>query len=284
MHSLLISCAELADLEPAVVRIFDCRFNLKEPSLGHQLYQKSHLPQARHADLEKTLSAPLFPGSGRHPLPNQADFTQFLRNSGVDDQHQVVVYDDSGGVIAARMWWMLHWVGHEPSAVLNGGWQQWTAENRLVNDQPPNQANGNLQAKPSRFKTANTQTVVENLQTQNYQILDARDTERFDGAVEPLDKKAGHIPLAKNLPFKHNLNPNHLFLTPTELQQRFMPLLKTHQAEQIVHMCGSGVTACHNLLAMCVAGHPPSLLYPNSWSGWIEDSRHPTVPSACLSS
>jgi thiosulfate/3-mercaptopyruvate sulfurtransferase len=255
--------------------IFDCRFNLAAPAAGEAAYRESHIPGARYAHLERDLSAPKTAVTGRHPLPDPEQLARKLGDWGVNNRKQVIAYDGAGGVIAARLWWLIRWLGHNAVAVLDGGFNRWCEEERPVNAEPP-------QIEPAEFKASlvadawdDSAYVERNLAEQNYIVLDARAAPRFAGEQEPIDPVAGHIPGAVNRPFDMNLDAHGDFRPPVELRQTFCDLLANMEPERIVHMCGSGVTACHNLLAMEAAGLCGSRLYVGSWSEWITDPRRP---------
>ena len=274
-HKTLIDTQTLADhLDEPEWIIFDCRFSLTDPEAGRKAYAEGHIPGARYAHLNDDLSSPVTPASGRHPLPSPKTLAEKLGRWGVDRKKQVIAYDENGGAFAARLWWLLRWLGHEAVAVLDGDLRKWRRENRPISDREP-------PPKPASFQpTISSQSWVDSAEMEQivahgtHTILDARAKERFSGAVEPLDKRAGHIPGARNAPFQDNLDADGRFLTADTLRARFERYLSDMPPTQIVHMCGSGVTACHNLLAMEHAGLAGARLYPGSWSEWIADSAH----------
>ena len=257
--------------------VFDCRFDLTDTDAGRRDYVAAHIPGARYAHLNEDLSSRITQHSGRHPLPSPAQLAEKLGRWGVDKRKQVAVYDDAGGAIAARLWWLLRWLGHDAVAVLDGGLRKWTLEGRPLTDSAPN-------AEPTQFHleladeswvdTAYVERVVE---AGGALILDARTPERFRGEVEPLDKLPGHIPGARNAPFTDNLESDNRFRNPAALRARFEEYLNVVSPDQVVHMCGSGVTACHNILAMEHAGLPGTKLYPGSWSEWIASAERAVV-------
>jgi thiosulfate/3-mercaptopyruvate sulfurtransferase len=271
MHTTLVSTQQLAD-HLGRWRVFDCRHDLMKPELGAQQYREGHIPGALFASLERDLSAPKTGSNGRHPLPAPEAFIAWLGRQGVRPEDQVVCYDAANGSTAARLWWMLRWVGHRSVAVLDGGLAKWLKEGRPVDAVVP-------QPKPSTYaskKTAGTLdagAVAANLK--NLFLLDARAPARYRGEQEPIDPVAGHIPGAKNRFNMDNVLPDGTFKSPAELKAAFQDVLKGQQPEDVVHYCGSGVSACHNLLAMEIAGLSGGKLYPGSWSEWIADPARP---------
>jgi len=271
MHTTLVSTQQLADHLPAW-RVFDCRHDLMKPDLGGQQYREAHIPGALFASLDRDLSAPKTGKNGRHPLPDRDSFVAWLARQGVRPEDQVVCYDAANGSTAARLWWMLRWVGHRSVAVLDGGLAKWLKEGRPVDAVLP-------QPKPSTYaskKTAGTLdagAVAANLK--NLFLLDARAPARYRGEQEPIDPVAGHIPGAKNRFNMDNVLPDGTFKHSDALKGEFLAVLKNQKPEDVVHYCGSGVSACHNLLAMEVAGLPGGKLYPGSWSEWIADPARP---------
>lgn len=276
--SLLVDAATLAEhVDDPAWAIFDCRFSLTDPAWGRRQYQEGHIPGARYAHLDGDLSSPIRPDTGRHPLPNTGALAKKLGRWGVDSGTQVVAYDDAGGAFAVRLWWLLRWLGHERVAVLDGGLRSWLAENRPLSTLPPQPSARHFVPRANRDAWIETKTVEKNLQARTFQVLDARAPERFRGEVEPIDTVAGHIPGAINLPFAENLGADGRFLPAHQLRERFLSRLGNLPPERLVHSCGSGVNACHNLLAMEIAGLSGSKLYAGSWSEWI---RSPVRPVA----
>lgn len=255
--------------------IFDCRFDLADPRAGERAYWKSHIPGARYAHLERDLSAPKTADTGRHPLPAAEDLARKLGDWGVDAHKQVVTYDDAGGAIAARLWWLLRWLGHDAAAVLDGGLKPWQEEGRPMTAKLPLIRPTRFVAHPRSELYVDSDSVERNLTERQYVVVDARARPRFVGELEPIDPVAGHIPGALNRPFDGNLDARGDFLPAAELRRSFQKLLQHTASAQVVHMCGSGVTACHNLLAMEIAGLPGSRLYAGSWSEWITDPKRP---------
>ena len=271
----VISPAELAQLlGSSQLVIVDCRASLQNPAAGREAYVKAHLPGARFADLLSDLSGPITLGkTGRHPLPELPQFVSKLRRWGIAATSQVVVYDDAGGAFAARLWWMLRYLGHEAVALLDGGFQAWVAEGRPTTADFPTVAHSHF-APNLRPELLVTSAELEVPQSVARRLFDARAPERFRGEVEPIDPVAGHIPGAVNLPFADNLRDGR-FRPPAELRQRFAHALDGSAPEQAIVYCGSGVTACHDIVAFAHAGLPLPRLYAGSWSEWITDPARP---------
>jgi len=253
-------------------RIVDCRFDLGDPEAGRRTYEEAHIPGAVYADLERDLSGPPVTDRGRHPLPTPETLCQRFGELGIGEGTQVVAYDHAEGAFAARLWWLLHYMGHETAAVLNGGWRAWCRAGL------PSAA-GPEQAPPARFKgEARRGWVVRAEEVASAPcLLDARDPARYRGDVEPLDPVAGHIPGAVNHFFRDNVDEEGRFLDPATLRARLLARLGETQPAQAVSYCGSGVTACHNLLAMRHAGLAPGRLYAGSWSEWCRDPARPVA-------
>ena len=275
MFTTLISAEALAARLGDVILV-DCRHDLMLPSAGRAAYEAGHLPGAVFADMEHDLAGPKRDADGvfqgRHPLPSQEDFIAVLRRWGVNDDSQVVAYDAHGGMYAARLWWMLRWVGHAAVAVLDGGMATWQAE--LTTDPAPSRAPGNIAVRPALVATVDAPALVANLSSQALQVIDARAPDRFRGENETIDPVGGHIPGAKNRFFKDNLAADGRFKSPEALRAE---LAMVGDPARAVMQCGSGVTACHNLLALEVAGLPGAKLYPGSWSEWSADSSRPVA-------
>ncbi len=274
-HTTSISVADLAQHvdDPAFV-IFDCRHELTNPEFGIKAYAHSHIPNARFAHLDRDLAAPQTGRNGRHPLPDPNVFAGWLGRMGVSNDKQVIAYDNAAGVYGSRLWWMLRWMGHQNVAVLDGGWQAWLAAEHPVTAEVP-------VPKPSRFtgtpqkSPVDTKYVLEHLQSPDMVLIDARANDRYHGQNETIDPIGGHIPGAHNRFFKDNLTPQGFFKSPEQLRDEFRPFVGNGSPEKIVSQCGSGVTACHNLLAMEIAGLKGGRLYPGSWSEWIADPSRP---------
>jgi thiosulfate/3-mercaptopyruvate sulfurtransferase len=256
--------------------VFDCRFALTRPESGRQAYAKAHIPGARYAHLNEDLSGAVTPASGRHPLPGPESLARKLGLWGVDSGKQVVVYDDSFGSMAARMWWLMRWLGHDAVALLDGGFPAWLRQGHATTADLPAIHPAAFHAAPDDAMWVDSNEVLEALRQKRI-IIDARAEERFSGFVEPLDKVAGHIPGSLNLPFEDNLDPRGNFLPDRDLRALYEPLLQGTRPGAVIHMCGSGVTACHNLLALEIAGMPGGKLYAGSWSEWITDPSRPVA-------
>ena len=252
--------------------IVDCRFSLADPAAGEHAYLSSHLPGAAYAHLERDLSDMAPNGDGRHPWPPADMFLASLSRWGIEPGHQVVAYDDGNGAIAARLWFLLRALGHEKVAVLDGGWDRWTALGLPVSSSPRPAAGSAYRAHFDGSRLCDANGVAEHL-ARGGLLVDARAAERFRGEEEPLDRVAGHVPGAVNRPFAENLHEGR-FKTPVALAAEFRALLGEHPPTDVVAMCGSGVTACHHLLAMERAGLKGARLYTGSWSGWIADPSH----------
>ncbi|HHQ14157.1 MAG TPA: sulfurtransferase [Chromatiales bacterium] len=259
-------------------RIVDCRFDLMDPEAGRQAWAQSHIPGAVHADLDRDLAGPVSPDAGgRHPLPDTDEFRTRLGAWGIDTQTQVVVYDDGPGIIAGRLWWMLRWLGHRDVAVLDGGWASWLDAGHSVDDREPRVEYTQYTGEPGSMPEVDARQVHDALQTGTATLIDVRASERFNGEHEPLDKVAGHVPGALNLPLTVNLDEQGRFHSPEQLRQIYQPLSDGQKARQLICMCGSGVSACHSLLAMEIAGLPGASLYVGSWSDWISDPSRPVA-------
>ena len=272
---------EAEALEPLLgsrrLRLFDCRFDLARPESGRQRYLDEHLPGAVYADLNRDLSRPATPTSGRHPLPAPEVFAERLREWGVNDDSLVVAYDDGNGMYAARLWWMLRWLGHDDTAVLDGGMRRWIQLGLPTSDEVPATVHGNFVARPQPRLAVSADEVLLAARDPAARVLDARAPERYRGEVEPIDKVAGHIPGARNHPFTLSLDDQGRFLPPGQLHTALAARLDDVAPERTIAYCGSGVTACHLLLAMEHAGLAGARLYPGSWSEWSSDPARPVA-------
>lgn len=279
IHPTLISTEALAaNLSDPDLVVFDCRHDLMDVASGRKAYAAGHIPGARFAHLDENLSGPKTGHSGRHPLPAATQFASWLGQQGVDERKQVVAYDASGGYYAARLWWMLRWLGHDAVAVLDGGLPKWTLENRPLAQAAPCAEAATFTARPREALRVDASTILAHLHSPDMLIVDARTPERFAGMNETLDPVGGHIPGASNRLFQLNLEGSGVFKPAAVLRKEFTDLMAGYAPGQIVHQCGSGVTACHNLLAMEIAGLGGSRLYPGSWSEWCSDPSRPVEP------
>ncbi|MXX98473.1 MAG: sulfurtransferase [Gammaproteobacteria bacterium] len=273
MYTTIISASELfAQLDNPKWIIFDCRFNVTQPQWGREQYDTGHIPGAFYCDLDKDLSSPPTSDSGRHPLPDAQTLGLKLAAWGVSDNSQVVVYDEAVGAVAARMWWTLRWLGHNAVAVLDGGLKQWNeAAYPLNTELPKTKPKGNFQPHPNDDLWVSTAEVERVGTDADTVLIDARSQARFRGEEEQVDPIGGHIPGALNRPLTDNMGSDGRFLSSQQLRDYYAPLCR----EQVIHYCGSGVTACHNLLAMEVAGLGLQQLYVGSWSEWIRSKDRP---------
>jgi thiosulfate/3-mercaptopyruvate sulfurtransferase len=285
--STLIEATTLRDLvgKPEVA-ILDCRFDLANPDAGRNAFLSGHIPGARYADLNRDLSAPVTAASGRHPLPSPEDLAATLKSLGIGSDTQVIAYDDSAGAFAARAWWLMRWVGHDAAAVLNGGLKAWLAGGGRLESGPAVVARASV-ADPHQFAprvdlaaVLDAADVEAQLGDPGFLLVDARAPERFAGTVEPIDSVAGHVAGAVNQPFSANLAADGRFLPASELRRLWAERLGERDPEHVAVMCGSGVTACHDLLSLEVAGLRGAKLYPGSWSEWIRDPKRPIARGA----
>ncbi len=257
-------------------RVIDARFSLADADQGAREYAEGHVPGAVYAHLDDDLSGPIIRGvTGRHPLPSVERAVEVFSRFGIDENVQVAVYDGAGGSVAARVWWMLRWLGHDAVAVVDGGWPAWTAEGLPVTRDVPQVAPRNFKANLRPHLATDVEGVDGYRINEDWAVLDARTPERFRGEQEPIDPVAGHIPGARCASFDGNLGEDGRFRSPEELRRRFEVLLGGVPAERAVNYCGSGVSACHNLLAIAHAGLGDAVLYPGSWSEWITDEDRP---------
>ncbi|WP_031433571.1 sulfurtransferase [Methylomarinum vadi] len=273
-YNTIISAEQLANhLDNPDWIVFDCRFSLADSEAGGKAYRLGHIANARYVHLDKDLSSAISDYSGRHPLPDFSLLAKKLGHWGVKHSSQVVVYDDAGGAFAGRMWWLLRCMGHDRVALLDGGLPQWRREGHSLTTALPKIRKTHFRAYLDSKQWLSARQVEDGLATRSITLIDARPPERFRGEQEPIDPIAGHVPKALNRPFQQNLNKQGCFLPADRLKQQFLELLAKRDDRQVVHMCGSGVTACHNLLAMEIAGLPGSKLYAGSWSEWIRNKN-----------
>lgn len=275
----LLTVSELAtrlagtDRDSCVV--VDCRFNLLKPEAGRALYLAGHIPGAQYADLDRNLSGPRRVDSGRHPLPDPEHLRQLLGSFGIGPGTLVVAYDDASGGLAARLWWLLRWMGHRQAALLDGGFAAWQAAGLRVTGDVPDAQAVRFIGQPDQMPTLDTPQVIAALAAGRIRLLDLRAADRFQGVVEPIDPVAGHVPGAINAPFTGNLGADGRFQTTEALARRYATLAGDRPAGEVVCMCGSGVTACHGIFALELAGRPGAVLYPGSWSEWIRSPERP---------
>jgi len=281
MKSTLISAAELAALPPGEVLVVDCRKDLADPAKGRRDYLAGHIPGAVYAELDTDLSdlSLQSQGLGRHPLPSATAFAAVLGRWGWRPGLQVVAYDAaSGALAAARLWWLLRLAGERAVAVLDGGWAAWQATGLPAETTAPQRVPTMATVQFDHAQVVLDHTALHAAPAPL--LLDARAAPRYRGDTEPLDPVAGHVPGARNRPFADNLAADGRFKSAAELKSEFLAMLDTRAPADVVHMCGSGVTACHNLLAMEHAGLAGSRLYAPSWSGWVSDSSRPVAAGA----
>lgn len=258
--------------------VVDCRSELLDPAAGERAYAAGHIPGARYASLDRDLSDLSRKGRGRHPLPESEAFCETLMRWGITPAHRVVAYDADTGMYAARLWWLMRLLGHSEVAVLDGGLAAWQAIGGALDRNPPKLApRGAYKARFAMKAVASTAVVAARMAAGNGLLIDARAPERFRGEYEPIDRRAGHIPGAVNRPLRLNLDEQGHFLPAEQLRRQFDALLDGMPPSETVLMCGSGVTACHNLLAMTHAGLPGARVYAGSFSEWIEGAARPVA-------
>jgi len=273
--STVISCAELAThLNDPDWRVFDCRHQLSDTAYGEKMYAEGHLPGAFFLHLDRDLSSPMNGHNGRHPLPNIALLSGKLGAAGVTAKTQVVVYDDAGGMIAGRLWWLLRWLGHDKVALLDGGINQWLKEERPITTAAAKSAPAVFTV-GRRDWVVSADEVLSNIDKGEFCLVDARAPDRFRGENETLDPVGGHIPGARNRFFRDNLVADGRFKPAAELRKEWLEILVDVPSESSVMYCGSGVSACHNLLALSLAGLDGARLYAGSWSEWCSDPVRP---------
>jgi thiosulfate/3-mercaptopyruvate sulfurtransferase len=281
MEKLLVTAGELEQHlgEPSWV-VFDTRYELTDPNAGPEHYAEGHIPGAYFLHTDHDLAGPKTGTNGRHPLPDIATFAARINRCGVTPATQVVAYDDLGGNFAVRLWWMLRWLGHERVALLDGGWPLWLREKRPVARETPPERAGSFAPRPLLGATVDAAFVERFRKDPSVKLVDARAAARYTGAQESIDPVAGHVPGAINRFWKRNLEPDDRFKDPAELREEWLDLLGDADPERSVHMCGSGVTACHNMFALRLAGLAEGRLYPGSWSEWCADPARPVATGA----
>ena len=257
--------------------VFDCRFTLTNTEAGRSAYRQGHIPGARYVHLDEDMSSAITPASGRHPLPEVQVLADKLSRWGVDSRKQVVVYDDSFGSMAVKMWWLLRWLGHDNVALLNGNWQLWVKHKLPVTTELSKIIPAHFEPHVRNELLIDTEEVDFARRERCSVLIDARSEQRFSGEREPLDKVAGHIPGALNWVYEENLDFDGTYLPAEELKEAYINLMHGLKPQQVIHTCGSGVTACHNMLAMEIAGLHGSKLYAGSWSEWITDPKRPVA-------
>ncbi|BCL75482.1 sulfurtransferase [Jeongeupia sp. HS-3] len=255
--------------------IVDCRHDLANPDAGSQAYVAGHVPGAVFAHLDRDLSGAKTGHNGRHPLPSPEAFAEWAGRAGIGSQTRVIAYDASGGMFASRLWWLLRWLGHDAVQVLDGGWQAWLAAGLPVSTDEARPVPAQFAAHPDGGAAVTMAQVKANLAEPQFQVIDARSPERYRGIGETIDPVGGHIPGAANRFFQYNLDADGCFKPAAQLREEWLTVLGANRPDQIICQCGSGVTACHNLLALEVAGLPGARLYPGSWSEWC---AHPDNP------
>jgi thiosulfate/3-mercaptopyruvate sulfurtransferase len=255
--------------------IFDVRHDLFDLDAGPRAYRAGHVPGAQFASIDNDLSGAKTGRNGRHPLPNRDSLAAQFRAWGLRNDSQIVAYDAQGGQFAARLWWLARWLGHARVAVLDGGWPAWIAAGGTTETTAVVHTAGDFSAGESLVRIVTADAVLAALGQRDRLLLDARMPERYRGEQEPIDPVAGHIPGALNRPWQHNLTADQRFKSPAELKAEFSALMGDRPSDAVAHQCGSGVTACHNVIAMKIAGLPDSALYAGSWSEWIADPRRP---------
>jgi thiosulfate/3-mercaptopyruvate sulfurtransferase len=280
---MLVSCEQLAAHanDPTWI-VFDCRHDLMDVAKGEQWYREGHIPGAFLANLDTDLSGEKTGTNGRHPLPSPAMFSAFLARHGVTARSTVVAYDDVGGQFAARLWWLCRWVGLMNASLLDGGIQRWVAEARPISTAIPVTKPAFFAGRADSFMISTVDEVLSRIGRADLVLIDARAPERYRGEVEQIDPVAGHIPSALNRFYKENLKADLTFKSPDEIRKGLVDLMAGRSATEVVHQCGSGVTACANVFAMEYAGLKGSRLYAGSWSEWVADPSRPmaTGPSS----
>lgn len=290
-QSNLFSVAQAQSFLAANSAVFiDTRYDLMDAQVGPRLYEQSRIPNALFFDQSQVMVGACTGKNGRHPLPSLVLFKQLLQELQLQPEQQIIVYDANNGQFAARLWWMLRWAGFQRVALLDGGWQAWLAAGAPVDEEAADahQVSAIAQrlgltkataddAEQGEMPLRRRETVLAQLGTPGLCIIDARAAERYRGEVEPLDPVAGHIPGALNRPSSNNLGPDGRFKSAEQLKREWSSLIEGFSPEQVVHQCGSGITACHNIFAMELAGLKGSALYAGSWSEWVAHEGAPVA-------
>jgi thiosulfate/3-mercaptopyruvate sulfurtransferase len=279
-YTTLIETSQLAGaLGDPSLAIVDCRFTLKDTGAGERAYADAHIPGAVYAHIDRDLSGETNGTNGRHPLPDIPALTRTLGRLGIDSSRQVVAYDQDSGGFASRLWWLLRWMGHDAVAVLDGGFARWTAEGRPTVAGVEQRGRREFAARPRPEMVVTAADVAGYASRADWRLVDARAPERFRGDIEPIDRVPGHIPGAVNLPFLDNLNEHGVWRSAADLAGRFHAGIDPVPADRVVSYCGSGVTACQNILALEHAGLHGARLYAGSWSEWSSDPSRPVSRS-----
>ena len=274
MTSPLISAEALAEPNPRRV-IFDVRCELADPGYGRRVYAANHIPGAIFLDIETELSGVRTGRNGRHPLPDPEVFAELLRRHGVSPDSEIVAYDDAGGMYAAKLWWLLRWIGHDIVVVLDGGFSAWLADELPLDKAIPAQTGTGTITVAQLAETVSAEELLAGIEAPRWLIVDARSPERFRGENETIDPVGGHIPGARNRFFRDNFSTDGRFKPPAQLAAEWRALTEPRMISEVVCQCGSGITACVNLLALEIAGLPGARLYPGSWSEWCSDPARP---------
>ena len=275
---MLISTTELAaKIGDSNCVIFDCRHDLFDAGKGERLYRNGHIPGAIYANLDTDLSGEKNGSNGRHPLPSPVAFMAFLARNGVTNTSKMIAYDDVGGQFASRLWWLARWIGLTDVSLQDGGISKWVADGHALSRDVPAPKPAALRGHADPLMVLNADEVEAGLKIASTTLIDARAPERYRGEVEPIDPVAGHIAGAKNRFYKENLNADLTMRAPAEIKSAFLSMMNAPKADEVVHQCGSGVTACANIFAMEYAGLTGSKLYAGSWSEWITNPARPIV-------
>lgn len=283
IHSPLITVKQLqtAIEQDRQLVIIDARFDLMQEKYGDEAYAKSRIPKALRIDLGLDLCAEITESTGRHPLKPTNELEGLFQDLGINPDSHIVIYDDNGGMFAIHLWWVFRWLGHENVQVLEGGFKAWQMQHGEIEVGNPtlNPILGTFTVKESEFGTVTADDILHDLQnpTQLLCMIDARGNARYRGEVEPLDPVAGHIPMAINRPFELNLNADGTFKSPEQLRLEWNEFLAQHNHQTIVHQCGSGISACHNIFSMYYAGLGATKVYPGSWSEWCKNPKRPVA-------